>query len=159
MSLLLVRQHAGEVNVSLVAVGHCCRDAAKAVADCRQSLSPPTAAGPAAPQTAAAPQGCGSAFLDSGVSVVCRLANLSAHRKIRNRAALAPSRVADVLASALTPERQDGPPPNCARTAQPDPADGHGERSLGPAKNPGGVGAAGVRSLRENDSQVYASKP
>ena len=33
ISLLLVRQHAGEVNVSLFAVGLCCRDAAKAVVD------------------------------------------------------------------------------------------------------------------------------
>jgi hypothetical protein len=42
--LLLVRQHAGEVNVSLFAVGYCCRHAAKGVADRRQSLSPPAAA-------------------------------------------------------------------------------------------------------------------
>src|SRR5262249_27237130 len=35
ISLLLVRQHAGEVNVSLFAVGLCCRHAAKAVADRR----------------------------------------------------------------------------------------------------------------------------
>src|SRR5262249_7011156 len=33
ISLLLVRQHAGEVNVSLFAVDLCCRDAAKAVVD------------------------------------------------------------------------------------------------------------------------------
>ena len=33
MSLLLARQHAGEANVSLFTVGHCCRDAAKAVVD------------------------------------------------------------------------------------------------------------------------------
>src|SRR6516225_4514305 len=32
-------------------------------------------------------------------------------------------------------------------------------RVLGPAQDPGGVGAAGVQSLRENDSQVYASNP
>src|SRR5262249_22760668 len=36
-------------------------------------------------------------------------------------------------------------------------ADDHGEPGLGPAQDPGGVGAAGVQSLRENDSQVYAS--
>jgi hypothetical protein len=68
ISILLVRQHAGEVNVSLFAVGLCCRDAATAVADRRQSLPPPTTAGPAAPQAAAAPYGFGPAFLDSGVS-------------------------------------------------------------------------------------------
>ena len=33
-------------------------------------LSPPTAAGPAAPQAATAPHGCGPAFLDPGVSMV-----------------------------------------------------------------------------------------
>jgi hypothetical protein len=59
------------VNVSLFAVGYCCRHAAKGVADGRQSLSPP------------------------------RLGNLSAHRKTRNRAALAPSGVADLLAQQL----------------------------------------------------------
>src|SRR5215471_15905042 len=159
ISLLLVRQHAGEVNVSLFAVGLCCRHAAKAVADRRQSLPPPTTAGPAAPPAAAAPHGFGSAFLDPGVSVVRQLANLAAHRKTRNRAALAPAGVAELLASAFKPGRQDGPPPNCARTAHPDPADEHGEPSLGPAQDPGGVGAAGVQSLRENDSQVYASNP
>jgi hypothetical protein len=111
------------VNVSLVAVGHCCRHAAKGVADRRQPLPPPTAAGPAALQAAAAPRGSGPAFLDSGVSVLRRLADLSAHRKTRNPAALAPSGVADVLASAFKSE------------------------------------TAGVQSLRENDSQVYASNP
>src|SRR5215831_14376452 len=110
ISLLLVRQHAGEVNVSLFAVGLCCRHAAKAVADRRQSLPPPTTAGPAAPQAAAAPHGFGPTFLDPGVSVVRQLANLSAHRKTRNRAALAPAGVAELLASAFKPERQDGPP-------------------------------------------------
>src|SRR6516225_11913254 len=106
------------------------------------------------PQAAAAPHGCGPAFLDSGVSVVRQLSNLSAHRKARNRAALAPAGVAELLASAFKPERQDGPPPNCARTAHPDPADDHGEPSLGPVKDPGGVGAAGVQSLRKNDVQT-----
>src|SRR5262245_54302029 len=76
MSRLLVRQHAGEVNVSLFTVGLCCRDGAKAVADRRQSLPSPTTAGPAAPQAAAAPHGFGPALLDSGVSVVRQLANL-----------------------------------------------------------------------------------
>ena len=31
----------------------------------------------------------------------------------------------------ISSERQDGPPPNCARTAHPDPADDHGEPSFG----------------------------
>src|SRR5262245_34579242 len=159
ISLLLVRQHAGEVNVSLFAVGLCCRDAAKAVADRRQSLPPPTTAGPAAPPAAAAPHGYGPAFLDSGVSVVQWMATLFAHRKTRNGAGLAPAGVAELLASAFKPERQDGPTPNCTRTAHPDPADDHGEPSLGSAEDPGGVGAAGVQSLRKNDSQVYASNP
>jgi len=53
----------------------------KAVADRRQSLPPPPTAGPTAPQAAAAPHGFGPAFLDSGLSVVRQLANLSAHRK------------------------------------------------------------------------------
>src|SRR5215471_16342494 len=48
---------------------------------CRQSLPPPTTAGPAAPPAAAGPHGFGPAFLDSGVSVVQRLANVFAHRK------------------------------------------------------------------------------
>ena len=86
----------------------------KAVADRRQSLPPPPTAGPTAPQAAAAPHGFGPAFLDSGASVVRQLANLSAHRKTRNRAALAPAGVAELLASAFKSERQDGPPPNCA---------------------------------------------
>src|SRR5215472_71139 len=55
--------------------------------------------------------------------------------------------------------RKPRPRLNCARTAHPDPADDHGEPGLGPAQDPGGVGAAGVQSLRENDSQVYASNP
>src|SRR5262249_5646730 len=151
--------HAGEASVSRCAVALSCRDAAKAVADRRQSLPPPTTAGLAAPQAAAAPHGFGSAFLDPGVSVVRQLANLSAHRKTRNRAALAPAGGAELLASAFKPERQDGPPPTCAPTAHPDRADDHGEPSLGPAQDPGGVGAAGVQCLRENDSQVYASNP
>jgi hypothetical protein len=63
------------------------------------------------------------------------------------------------LASAFKPQREDGPPPNCTRTAHPDPADDDGEPSMGSAEDPCGVGAAGVHSLRENDSQVYASNP
>src|SRR5262249_48971204 len=54
---------------------------------CRQSLPPPTTAGPAAPPAAAGPHGFGPAFLDSGVSLVLQLANVFAHRKTRNGAA------------------------------------------------------------------------
>src|SRR5262245_11756870 len=43
---------------------------------CRQSLPPPTTAGPAAPRAAAAPHGFGPAFVDSGVSVVRQLTSL-----------------------------------------------------------------------------------
>jgi len=111
------------------------------------------------PQAAAAPHGCGPAFLDSGVSVVRQLANLSAHRKARNRAALAPAGVAELLAPAFRPERQDGPPPKSAGTSDPHPPDEHGESTQGSAEDPGGVGAAGVQSLGENDNQVCASIP
>jgi hypothetical protein len=125
------------VNVSRFTVGHCCRLAAKGIADRRQSLSPPAAACPAAPHAAAAPS-----RIRTGVSGFWRIggpsaANLSAHRKTRNRAALAPSGVADV--SAFKPEREDGPLPDCTGTAHPDPADDHGEPSLGSAEDPGGV--------------------
>ena len=40
-------------------------------------------------------------------SVVQRLANVFAHRKTRNGAAVAPAGVAELLASAFKPERQD----------------------------------------------------
>ena len=140
---------------SLFAVGLCCRDAAKAVADRRQSLSAPTTAGPAAPQAAAAPHGFGPAFLDPAyrwfVSWETSLLIVKAETVLRwHRQGWR-----SYWRRRSSRRGKTGRPP----IAHPDPADEHGEPSVGPAKDPGGVGAAGVQSLRENDSQVYASNP
>src|SRR5262245_18889716 len=148
----------GEVNVSLFAVGDCCGCPTKGVADRRQSLPQATAAGPAPTQTTATPRGWRPAFLGSGVSEVRWVANLCAHCETRHRAALAPSGVADVLVPALKSQREAWAPPDCPGAADPDPSHDHGEPSLGPAQDPGGVGAARVQSFGENSRQVYASR-
>src|SRR5215471_21576991 len=123
---------------------------------CRQSLPPPTTAGPAAPQATAAPRGCGPAFLGSGMSIVRWMASFSARCETRNRAALAPKRVAGVLAPAFMSQR---PPPDWAGAADPDPAHDRREPTLGSAEDPGGTGTAWVQSLRQNGREVYASNP
>jgi hypothetical protein len=108
-----VQQLGGEANVSLFAVDDRGSRPTKDATNRRQSLPPATAVGPEAPQATATPEGCGPAFLGCGVSVVRWLAKLCAHCETRNRAALAPSRVTDLLAP--------------ARPADPDPAHGHRE--------------------------------
>jgi hypothetical protein len=45
------------------------------------------------------------------------LANLSAHRKARNGAAVAPTGLARVLVAAFSPPREPRPPPICAGAA------------------------------------------
>src|SRR5262249_30219989 len=125
----------------------------------RQSLPTATAGSPAAPQAAAAPSRCGPAFLDSGVSVVQRLANLSPRRKARNGAALAPTGLAHVLASAFTPHRAARPPPDCGGTSDPYPPNDHRESTLGSAEDPGGVGEAWIQGVSQNGCQVYATNP
>jgi hypothetical protein len=87
------------------------------------------------------------------------LAKLRAHCETRNRAALAPSRVADLLAPAFMSQRQPLAPPDCSGAAGPDPAHDHREPNLGPAKDPGGAGGAWVQGFGENGRQVYATKP
>ena len=149
----------GELNVSLFAVGDCCGCPTKGAADRRQSLPPATAAGPAPTQTTATPRGWRPAFLASGVSVVRFLANLCAHCETRNRAALAPSGVADVLVPAFKSQREAWAPPDCPGAADPDPSHDHRESTLGSAQDPGGARAAWVQSFGENSRQVYASRP
>jgi hypothetical protein len=102
--------------------------------------------------------------MSTGVSEFWRvlihwLANLRAHCETRNRAALAPSRVADVLAPAFTSQRQDGPPPDCAGAVDPDPAHDHREPILGSAADSGRTDEAWVQSFCQNGREVYASKP
>jgi len=123
------------------------------------NLPPATATGAAGPHATSAPERCGPAFLDFGVSVVQRLANLSSHRKARIGAAVAPAGLARVLAPAFTPSREAGPPTNCAGTADPHQPDEHGESALGSAEDPGGAGEAWVQSLSQNGRQVYATNP
>src|SRR5215468_8046382 len=104
ISLLLVRQHAGEVNVSLFAVGLCCRDAAKAVVDnlcLRQQLLVLQRRQPRPGLTDSDRRFWILAYRwFSGWRTF-------AHRKTRNCAAVAPAGVAELLASAFKPERQD----------------------------------------------------
>ena len=107
----------------------------------------------------AAPQGCGPAILGSGMPVVRGLANLCAHCETRNRAALAPSRVADLFAPAFQSQREDGSPADCAGTTDPDPAHDHREPTLRSAEESGGTGEAWVQSFGQDGSQVYASNP
>jgi hypothetical protein len=110
------------------------------------------AVGSAAPQATATPQGCGPAFLASGVSLVRRLASLCAHCETPYRSALAPPWVAGILAPAFMLQREGGPPPDSAGNTKPDPAHGHREPTLGSAKDSGGAGEAWVQSLRQNGS-------
>jgi hypothetical protein len=98
------------------------------------------------------------ALLGSGVSVVRWLANLRAHCETRNRAALAPSWVADVLVPAFKSQREAGTPPDCPGAADPDPSHDLRESTLGSAQDPGGARAARVQSFGENGRQVYASR-
>ena len=77
----------------------------------------------------------------------------------RNRAALAPPGVADVLAPTFAPQSEDRPPSNCAGITGPDPAHEHGEPTLGAAEDPGGAGEAWFQGLGQNHSQVYAPNP
>ena len=124
INLLLFEQLRGRRNASLFAVGDRGGRSTKDPANCRQSLPPATAFGPEAPKATATAERCGPTFLGSGVSLVPWLAKLCAHRETRNRSALAPSRVADVLAPALKLQSEDGPPPNCAGAADLDPPHG-----------------------------------
>src|SRR5215475_506555 len=103
--------------------------------------------------------GSGPAFLDFGVSLVQRLANLSPRCKARNGAALAPTGLAHVLAPAFTPHRAARPPPNCGGTSDPHPPDDHGEPTLGSAEDPGGAGEAWIQGFSQNSRQVYATNP
>jgi hypothetical protein len=122
-------------------------------------LPPLAAVGLATPEATAAPHGCGPALLDTGMSVVCRLVTHSAHCETRNCSPLAPTWVAGVLAPAFTSQRQDGPPPDCAGAADPDPAHDHREPTLGSAADSGRTDEAWVQSFCQNGRQVYASKP
>src|SRR5689334_13817247 len=64
------------------------------------------------------------------VSVVRCLANLCAHCETRNRAAPAPSGVAEVLAPAFKSRRKAGAPPNCSGTEDLDTSHDHREPIL-----------------------------
>jgi hypothetical protein len=123
-------------------LGDCRGSPAKGAADCRQSLPPATAVGAAAPEAKAAPLGCEPVILGSGISVVRWLASLCA--QARNRAALAPSRVADALTRTFKSQRE-GPAPDCTGTSDPDPAHDHREPTLGSAEDPGGAGGLGFK--------------
>ena len=124
INLLLVEQLRGRRNASLFAVGDRGGRSTKDPANRRQSLPPATAFGPEAPKATATAERCGPTFLGSGVSLVPWLAKLCAHRETRNRSALAPSRVADILAPALKLQSEDGPLPNRTGAADLDPPHG-----------------------------------
>jgi hypothetical protein len=158
-SLLTVQQQGVQVNVSLFAVGNCCSCPTKGAADRRQSLPPATAAGPAQTQTTVTPRGRRPPLLGSGVSVVRWLANLCAHCETRNRAALALSGVAEVLAPVFKSRRKAGAPPDCAGAGRPDTSHDHRESTLGSAPDPGRAGAPWVQSFSQNGLQVYATNP
>jgi hypothetical protein len=156
INLLLVQQLRGRRNASLFAVGDRGGRSTKDPANCRQSLPPATAFGPEAPKATATAERCGPTFLGSGVSLVPWLAKLCAHRETRNRSALAPSRVADILAPALKLQSEDGPLPNRTGAADLDPPHGLREPTLGPAEDPGGTIPPRIQSLRQNGRQVHA---
>ena len=61
------------------------------------------------------------------------------------------------MAQAFKSQGEDGPAANCTGTTDLDPARGNREPTLGSAEDSGGIGAAGVQSFGQNDSQVYAS--
>jgi hypothetical protein len=139
VGLLLARQQAGGANASMSAMGDQCGIPAQASADCRQPLPPATAAGPESPKSTPAPQGCGPALLDPGMSLVTCLAHVFAHRETRNRPALASPRLAHVLALAFKTQREHGPKSNSAGATGSHRAHGHREPPLGSAEDPSGA--------------------
>jgi hypothetical protein len=85
------------------------------------------------------------------------LARVFAHCETGNRVAMAPSRVADILVSALKSEREGGSPPYCRGATGADPTHGRRKSIVGTVKDPSRIGEVRIQSARQNRRQVHAT--